>query len=176
MPAERRYKIPTEDRLTRSAVHYLERYASTEANLRRVLERKVSRACHALELPPDEYRDLIETIVAKCVRNGMVNDRGFAEMKLASLRRKGQSKKKIEAQLRAKGVPVHIIEVVVAEDTSEDRTAAIAYAKRRRFGPFRDHAKRDDRRLKDIAAMCRAGFDYETARQIIDADLDDFSA
>ncbi|WP_420415348.1 regulatory protein RecX [Roseibium sp.] len=170
MPAERRYKKPTEVRLLRAAVHYLERYASTEANLRKVLDRKIYQACQALDLDPGDFAEMLDTIVEKCVRTGMVNDLGFAEMKFASLRRKGQSKKKIEAHLRAKGVPPQILETVLAEDTSDELDAAARYAKRRRFGPFADPAKRADRRTKDLAAMCRAGFDYETARRVIDGD------
>lgn len=172
MPVERRYKRPTEDRLLRAAVHYLERYASTEVNLRKVLERKVYRACNALEIDPGEFTEIIQTIVGKCVRTGMVNDHGFAEMKVASLRRKGQSLKKIEAQLKAKGVPPNVLETALAGDETDDLTAALIYAKRRRLGPFADPAKRADRRMKDLAAMCRAGFDYETARRVIDRDED----
>ncbi len=170
MPANRQYKKPTEERLTKAAVHYLERYASTEENLRRVLERKVFRVCNALDLMPEEFNTVIDAVVEKCVRNGLVDDTSFAEMKLASLRRKGQSRQKIQAQLRAKGVSAELIERVLSEDTTEEKDAALSYAKRRRFGPFGDPAKRADRRMKDLAAMCRAGFDYQTACSVIDTE------
>jgi len=173
MPGERRYRKPTEERLTRAAVHYLDRYASTQANLKQVLERKVYRACHALELDPSGFTEIIETVVTKYVRNGMVNDAVFAEMKTASLRRKGQSRRKIEAQLRTKGVPDIIVTKVLEDDETDDGTAALAYARRRRLGPYADPAKRADRRTKDLAAMCRAGFDFETARRVIDMDRHD---
>lgn len=170
MPANRRFRPPTEERLIKAAVYYLERYASTEANLRKVLERKVFRACQALDLDPSEFCGMIEAVVGKCGRTGLVNDQTFAEMKVASLRRKGHSRKKIEAHLKAKGVSGHVLDKALADDVSDDQKAAISYAKRRRLGPFGDPAKRMDRRQRDMAAMCRAGFDYGMARSVIDAE------
>lgn len=165
-----RYKIPTEDRLTRSALHYLERYASSEANLRRVLERKVLKACTALELDPADYSGMIDTVVQTFMRNGLVNDRTYAETKIASLRRRGGSARKIEAQLAAKGVDRTMIETALQTDGKSDDDAARIFARRRRLGPYRTGGKRDERRDKDLAAMCRAGFSFEIARRIIDAE------
>ena len=47
--------------------------------------------------------------------------------------------------------------------------AAIALARRRKLGPYRAEKDRKDRRLKDLAAMARGGFDYQLARKVIDA-------
>jgi regulatory protein len=47
--------------------------------------------------------------------------------------------------------------------------AAIALARRRRFGPFRPDKDRKDRRLRDLAAMARAGFAFDIAKKVIDA-------
>jgi regulatory protein len=169
MPARPRYKPPTEDRLTRSALHYLERYATSSANLRKVLERKVLKACTGLELDPNDYAGLIDTVVATFVRNGLVDDRAYAETKLAGLRRRGGSARKIEAKLAAKGVDRATIESVLQSDEASDEDAARVFARRRRLGPYRQ-TDRSARRDKDMAALCRAGFSFETARRIIDAD------
>ncbi|MEP3047793.1 MAG: regulatory protein RecX [Roseibium sp.] len=170
MPAKPRYKLPTEESLTRAAVHYLERYASSETNLNIVLQRKIFRICHTLGQDPVAYLDMIDTVVAKCVRIGLVNDRQFAETKISSLRRKGASQRKIESQLAAKGVGHELILSLMSEDPHDDSIAAKKYARRRRLGPYRDPFKRLERRDKDLAAMCRAGFSFEIARQVIDAD------
>ena len=37
------------------------------------------------------------------------------------------------------------------------------------LGPFRRAEERAERRDRDIAAMGRAGFDWDTARKVIDA-------
>ncbi|TYC65717.1 regulatory protein RecX [Stappia sp. BW2] len=163
-----RYKPPTEDRLIRSALHYLERYATSAANLRKVLERKVLKACLSLELEPADYSDVIDAVVEKCVQTGLVNDKTYAETKTAGLRRRGGSTRKIEAQLTAKGVDRTTIQTVLAQDERSDEEAAQIFARRRRLGPFRTTPARDDRRDKDLAALCRAGFSYDIARKVID--------
>ncbi len=56
------------------------------------------------------------------------------------------------------------------EDSADaEFQAALAYAKRRRLGPYR--IPPDDnhpRRQKDLASMGRAGFAFDIARQILD--------
>lgn len=169
MPNKPRYKPPTPERLTRSALHYLERYASSRSNLRRVLERKVNKACQALELDPDDFGYMIDTVLETVTRNGLVDDAAYAETKTASLRRRGGSRRKIEAQLAAKGVDRDTIDAVLNKDDHSDEDAARTFARRRRLGPFRTTGSRDERRERDLAAMCRAGFSFEIAKRIIDA-------
>lgn len=167
--AQRKYKLPTEERLTRAAVHYLDRYASSLENLRNVLSRKVKRAATANGRAPDEFQDIIDRVVEKCQRAGMVDDRTYAETKLSGLRRRGRSKRQIEATLAAKGVDRNLIATVIDQDGTSELEAALTYARRRRLGPWRTGGQREERREKDMAALCRAGYPYEIARKVIDA-------
>lgn len=173
MPDKRKPRIPNVERLTRAAVHYLERYSSSKNNLRHVLERRVLKACRYHDLDPGDFSEMIDAVVEKCLNAGLVNDQSYAETKTASLRRRGSSRRKIEAHLAAKGVDRGTIEAVLDDDQGSDTEAAITYARRRRLGPFRKTADRQKRRDKDLAAMCRAGFSFDIARQIIDASEDD---
>ena len=43
-------------------------------------------------------------------------------------------------------------------------------ARRRRRGPYRDKTQRSEYREKDLAALARAGFNYDTAQKVIDAE------
>lgn len=162
----------TREWLFRAAAHYLERYASSTENLRRVLERKVRRRALALEADPGQHRELIEETVAKFIELKLLDDRTFAENRLASLRRRGASSRQAAARLMVKGVGRELVETVLAEDRTSDEDAAIAYARRRRLGPYRlrDRAERRDR---DIAAMMRAGFSFPDAAAAIDAEAPD---
>lgn len=160
----------TREWLFRAAAHYLERYASSTENLRRVLERKVMRRALALEVDPGEYRDLIEETVARFVELKLLDDRAFAENRLASLRRRGASSRQAAARLTAKGVGRDLVETVLTEDQTSDREAAFAYARRRRLGPYRLR-ERAERRDRDIAAMMRAGFSFPDAAAAIDGDV-----
>nr|WP_319387551.1 RecX family transcriptional regulator [uncultured Roseibium sp.] len=173
MPGKSTPKLPTIERLTRSAIHYLERYSSSENNLRKVLERRVLKACRHHGLDPADFSGMIDKVLKKCVDSGLVNDRSYAETKTASLRRRGGSRRKIEAQLTQKGVDRDTIKSVLDDSTGTEEEAAGAYARRRRLGPFRNAADRAARREKDLAAMCRAGFSFDIAVRVIDATEDD---
>ena len=74
--------------------------------------------------------------------------------------------------LRKKGVAADVAESAVdtlsQETAAPDRIAAVRHARRRRLGPFRA-SDRPEYRERDLAAMARAGFDYQTARLVIDA-------
>ncbi len=172
MPEKSRLKPPTEERLTKSALHYLDRYATSAANLRAVLERRVLKACRGLDLDPEDFAGMIDAVLEKCLRAGLVDDRAFAEMKAASLRRRGGSQRTIEAKLTAKGVDRETIRTALTNDEHTDDEAALVFARRRRLGPFRKPETRQARREKDLAAMCRAGFSFSLAQKVIDAEDD----
>lgn len=175
MTGPKKPRLPTIERLTRSAVHYLERYSSSENNLRKVLERRVLKACRHHGLDPADFAGMIDAVVAKCTGSGLVDDRSYAETKTASLRRRGGSRRKIEAQLVQKGVDRETIQSVLDRGGVSEEEAAGVYARRRRLGPFRNGADRQARRERDLAAMCRAGFSFDVAQRVIDAADDDVS-
>jgi regulatory protein len=165
--------------LDRMALAYLERYASSAENLRRVLARKVERRCRLREEDPEAALALVEEAVARAVASGLVDDAAYAEARVASLRRRGGSRRAIAAKLAAKGVDAETVGAALARDAQArieddpeadpEREAARALAKRRRLGPFRA-AGRAENREKDIARLARAGFPYGVARDVIDAE------
>ena len=79
----------------------------------------------------------------------------------------------MRAYLASKGVGKDTITAALdaARDTlgNPDLEAALAYAIRRRFGPFRTSEDTREIRDKELAAMGRAEFRYEIARKIVDA-------
>lgn len=167
-----KYKVPTVERLTRAAVHYVDRYATTEAHLRQVLERKVLKACRALEQDPDEFAGMIKLAVEKCVGSGLVDDRAYADMKATSLHRAGVSRRKIELKLLTKGIDRDMIRSVLFELPDDELQTAITHAKRKRLGPFGKTVHGRQRRDKDLAALCRADFSFSIARQVMDLEAD----
>ena len=80
----------------------------------------------------------------------------------------------MSAKLAAKGLGRATIERAVAglEDLVSDPelSAALAFARRKRLGPYRPDAERAARRERDLAALDRRGFDLEVARKVIDAE------
>ena len=157
----------TSELLYKRALHYLERYAASSAGLRAVLQRSIKRHERRGEDIPAQAGQWIENVISKLQQAGYLNDKAFAETKLVSLRRAGNSTQKIRQKLMLKGVESGLMDEVLAADESNDRQAAIAFA-RRRLGPFAT-TRRVELRDKHLAALARAGFALSLARQIINA-------
>lgn len=158
--------------LENAALHYLERFSSSSANLRRVLMRKVDRSLAHWGGERPAAADQVEAVIAKLTRLGYVDDAAYAEMKTRALHRQGKAGRVIRATLAAKGVGADMAAAAwtdLAEETVEpDLAAAIRLARKRRLGPFRMQ-DRAEMRQKDLAALARAGFDFDTCRKVIEA-------
>jgi len=156
--------------LEAAALHYLERFASSRANLRRVLMTKARRALAHWGGERAEAEALIDGVIGRLTTLGYLDDESYAEMKVASLVRRGGSRRAIQATLAAKGVAAETVRTALADfDPEAERAAAWALARRRRLGPFRPAAARAVHRLRDLAALARAGFPHDIARAVIDA-------
>jgi regulatory protein len=163
----------TPETLERAALRHLERYATSVENLRRVLERRVLKAARIHDTDPDAAARAIDDILTRLTRAGLLDDANYAEMRVRGLHRRGASIRGIRHRLRQKGVADDVIEAALGQlDTNvgdPDRAAAIAFARRRRLGPWRK-VRDDTRRTRDLAALGRQGFSYEIARWICDAE------
>jgi regulatory protein len=135
---------------------------------------KVERSARAHGTDRDEGAALVETLIERYRRSGVLDDRAYAEAKATSLHRRGTSTRAIRGKLALKGVETELVDAALSavdDDTPGDTelTAAVALARRRRLGPFRSGV-RADYRDKDLAALGRAGFSYAIARTVIDSD------
>lgn len=169
-------KVPakiTPSYLENAALHYLERFASSSANLRRVLMRKVARSVAHWGGESQDHAAQVDATLAKLARLGYLDDAAYAESKVRALHRSGKGTRTIRATLAAKGIGgEHAAAALdaLAEDVAEpDLAAAIRLARKRRLGPFRSDG-RAELRNKDLAALARAGFDFDTCRRVIDAE------
>jgi regulatory protein len=156
--------------LEEAALHYLERYASSSANLRRLLMRRVARAARHHGSDPAEGERLVAAIIERYLRAGLLDDAAYAAQQTASLRRRGGSRRLIRGRLAAKGVDAALAEAALASDEGGgDLAAAAALARRRRLGPYRTGDARAASRQKDLAALARAGFSLDLARRVLAA-------
>jgi regulatory protein len=163
--------------LENAAAFYLERYPATAEGLRRILRRRVRKAEMTDAPIMDNVEQAIEAIVAKFVGAGAINDKEFAQTKARVLHRRGTSTRLTRRKLELAGIDADTLDRAMAAldqelDTDPVRRewqAAIALARRRRLGPFRPEKERKERRLRDLAAMARAGFAFDIAKKVIDA-------
>ncbi len=160
--------------LRNAALFYLDRYASSTANLRRILMAKVERSARAHDTDRAEGAADVDALLADFARDGVLDDARYAAGRARALFRRGASARAIRARLAAKGVAREHIDPAIAalrDETDEpDMTAALTFARRRRLGPYRPQSARADRRARDLASLGRQGFAYDVARRIIDAE------
>ncbi len=172
--ARRLPKKATAKHLENVALWYLQRFAASAHSLRRVLMRRVEKSARAHDTDREEGAAFVEDIVARFRQSGLLDDRVYAQGRALSLHRRGASTRGIRARLTAKGVGAGDIDAALAalrDETAEpDLAAAIAYARRRRIGPYRIRGDREEMRERDLAALARQGFGYDIARKVIETD------
>ncbi len=152
------------------ALHYLGRYATSSENLRRVLMRRVERSARVHGTDPAEGAAWVEALIARFQESRILDDAAYVGMRVATLRRRGDSARAIRAKLRGKGVAAGTVEEGLAGETGESElAAAIALVRRRRLGPCRVETDRRAFFARDMAALARAGFTLDVARRILEA-------
>ena len=165
-PAVRRKRMPKpldSARLEELALAYVARFSTTAARLDRYLRRKLRERGWSGEGEPS-----IATLVERYVELGYIDDEAFARARSGNLLRRGYGERRVRQVLGEAGVAEDVRDRVRPVEV-ETRRAALALARRRRFGPFGAHALDKPLREKQIAAMLRAGHPLDSARQIVDA-------
>jgi len=180
-PARRPAPPPDRGYIERAAHAYLARFATSRANLVRVLAAKARR--RTLRAGRDWTADAeseaaawIGDVVATLERVGVIDDRVYAEGRVRALARRGRPGPVIRAALTAKGVDADTVDAALASvlggpqaRRAAELDAACRYARRRRLGPWRAGAARQANRARDLAALGRRGFSYDTARTVVEA-------
>ncbi len=157
-------------RLNELALAYVARFATSGGRLAAYLTRKIRERGWAGEAGPD-----VPALVERIVGHGYVDDAGFALARGAGMMRRGYGARRIAQTLTRDGIAPPL--VAEASGTAiERRTAALAFARRRRLGPFgagsgdsRDGGLDPATRARQVAAMLRAGHPFATACALIDA-------
>ena len=90
--------------IERWALAYLERYASSAENLRRVLLRRVRRRAGGDEAALRDAAAPIDALILRYREAGLVDDAVYAAARARSGMQRGQSLRRIAQGLRAKGV------------------------------------------------------------------------
>lgn len=164
--------------LREAALAYITRYGGTEAALARALDRRIRRWAEALgavdgadraaiAVQAARLREAAGRVVADLVTMGAVNDQAFAESRARRLRRAGRSRRAVLAHLAAKGVDGAAAAGAVPEDGEAEFAAALAFARRRRIGPFARAEVAAEQEPRILMAFGRAGFSGSVARRAL---------
>jgi len=145
------------------ALRYVERFQTTESKLADYLRRKLRERGWAGEGEPP-----VEAVVARLAGLGYVNDRLYGESKARGLERRGYGPRRVAQTLAAAGVDAELRDEISAD--ADPVAAAIAFARRKRYGPFAPGETPPDQREKHLAAFLRAGHGFALAKAILTAD------
>jgi regulatory protein len=192
-PAGRRKpKAPTEERLWASALYHISQRETSSGDLRRLLLNKVRRFAQTLVAAEraaveSEGASRVEATVARAVREKLIDDARFSEMKVRGWRDRGWGERRIAMEMRRKGLTVELaqdalrtvdgesmdgIEDADVVQKEADRMAAETLCRRKRIGPFRKEQPRDaaDRAKvfrREMGALARAGFGADVIRDLL---------
>lgn len=156
------------DAISRLALHYVGRYATTQAKLTKYLQRKVRERGWEGDDAPD-----VDAVAARCVDLGYIDDAAFAGARVDVLSRRGYGARRIGSALHEAGIDRELV-MSLMPDEAEAFAAAENFARRKRIGAFAP--KEADRAVRErqFAAMLRAGHSFTLARRFVDAAPEDF--
>ncbi|WP_298674655.1 RecX family transcriptional regulator [uncultured Sphingomonas sp.] len=162
VPSERRPPRPLNAAtLDQLALRYVERFATTRGKLADYLRRKIrERGWEGDTVEP-------AVVAERMAALGYVNDRSFAEMRAAALARRGYGGRRVAEALRAAHVGEGDAAIALEPAAERSLDIALAFARRRRFGPWAKAAPDDRLRERQVAAMVRAGHAPALARRIV---------
>lgn len=182
--ARRPVKIPkkiTETYLHNSALYYLQRFAASSAQFRKVMQRKIDLSCrHHTDQNPEDCQVLLDKLVTRFQENGLLNDGTYARGMVITLRRRGLSERAIVMKLQNKGLSERQIKDALEDFNAENETstaqseynAALKLARKKRVGPYAVAEFDYDRAL---SAFARAGFSFDVARRVLSMAPDDLN-
>ncbi len=166
-PGKRREKPPPKPlepaRLNDLALAYVARFATSAAKLEDYLRRKLRERGWSGDDPPD-----LAALVARYVEAGYIDDTAYARAKSGSLLRRGYGERRIGQALGAAGIAAEV-RAEVRSGVCEQRAAALAMARKRRFGPFGHTLPERPLREKQLSALLRAGHPLDSARVLVNA-------
>lgn len=163
----------TPQRLKNIGLYYLKRFESSVENLRSVLQKRVNQyAKENPEFNKQEAYQWVENVLAEFEKLHYLDDDRFTEIKVRHYLSVGKPARYIQNKLREKGITNAQIDEILDDFGYNPQEMALKLAKRKKIGPFRpDEESRKINRQKDMAALVRAGFDYDVVQEIMGADF-----
>ncbi len=165
--------------LHNSGLAYLQRFPASTPHFRRIMSRKIDRSCnYHKDQDKEACLALLDAATANFVRIGLLNDDAYLRGMVTSLRRRGLSKQAIGSKLQQKGLGQTLVADALRDFDEENTSgqdpeisACLRLARRKKLGPFR----RTDifEKNKELAALARAGFAFDTAQRALALPLEE---
>jgi SOS response regulatory protein OraA/RecX len=91
-------KVPrkvTSKSLENVALYYLQRFSSSTGNFRRVMMQRVKRSAHYHNTNSKEGAEIVDQLISRFIRIGLLDDLQFAQVRATGYRRRGLSERAI---------------------------------------------------------------------------------
>lgn len=152
-----------------SAAYRLSRRMMTEQELANAIARKARQKFE--EINAEQVVELVEAALSFGRQVRALDDAAYAEVKARSAALAGRSKRMIARKLSEKGVAGALIQDALGE--ADDLRAAVVFARKRAFGPFRKVEFDQQRANKELSAFARNGFSLDLARSVMAMNVHD---
>lgn len=163
MPQSPRAKPPLDAAsLERLALRYVERFATSRGKLAAYLDRKVRERGWGGDAAPDPAG-----VAERMAERGYVDDRMFAEARMRSMARKGLGPRRVGMALRHDGIAAEDAAELAEAIAADAVASAIAFSRRRRFGPYATEPADRELQRKQLSAFIRAGHAPQIALRIL---------
>ncbi|WP_306833209.1 regulatory protein RecX [Neorhizobium huautlense] len=152
-----------------STIYRLSRRMMSERELSDAIKRKAKQKFEDIS---DEDLHVLANSALEFGRTlGALDDQNYAETKVRSGVRNGRSKRMIQRKLQEKGVAPETASIALED--ADDVQAALAYARKRGFGPYRRGEADDKRMTKELSSIARQGFSLDLCRRVVALDNDE---
>jgi regulatory protein len=147
------------------ALHYVGKYATSQAKLSAYLSRKIRERGWA----DDSIEPDIQGLIHDFVRLGYIDDAVFAAARARSLTLRGYGLRRVSEDLRAKGISETDGLEARTESENDAWEAAHRFARRKRIGPYAAECGSPELRQKQLQAFLRAGHGFDIAKAFVAA-------
>ncbi len=164
--------LPTKRMLSwakNSTIYRLGRRMMSERELSDAIARKARTKFE--DISGAQVQAVAAAAVAFAYEIGGLNDTTYAEVRTRSGVRNGKSKKAIAQKLSVKGISRETAQAALEE--SNDLVAAVVFARKRGFGPFRRLELDEKRKIKELSAFARNGFAFEIGKTVFAMNRDE---
>ncbi|WP_425348671.1 regulatory protein RecX [Rhizobium oryziradicis] len=149
-----------------SAAYRLARRMMSRQELMQAVSRK------ARQKYEDIAPEVVEILANEAVRFGQtmgaIDDQAYADVKSQSAARNGKSRRAIAQTLARKGIEKELVTAALEE--VDDVLAAVRFARKRGYGPFR-RKEADQRQLtRELSSLARNGFGFALAQRVVEMD------
>ena len=164
-------KQVTEKRLYNIVLFYLSKYESSSLKVRQMLQKRLLKLQQqGIEIPA-ESNFWIDKIIQQMQSLGYINDKRYAENQVRILSRQGKSKSFIIQKLAQTGIDSDMVCSFLEEQSETELQRAVCWLKRHRKGGYRNQEITKDIYQKDLSALGRQGFSFQTAKEALSESL-----